>query len=100
MKRMVTALFSTVLFATSPAWAGGGHGYGKHESKHAEKAWKKDHKAWEKQQKYWAKHGNYHDAYVVTPYYYRAPAVIHSYAAPVRYTPQPRVQVVLSLPLY
>src|SRR5688572_5686323 len=100
MKRFVTALFASALLATSPAWAGGGHGHGKHADKHAEKVWKKERKAWEKEQKYWAKHGRYHDAYVVNHYYYPPPPVVRPYyVEPVRYAPPPGLQVVVRLPL-
>ncbi len=101
MKRLITAVCASILVSATPAMADGGHGYGysKHESKHAEKAWKKERKAWEQQQKHWAKHGHHH-AHVVNSYYYAAPPVVYyPQPAPVRYSQPPRLQVVLSLPL-
>jgi hypothetical protein len=97
MKRLITALFASALVASSPAWAGGGHGHGhgKHGDKHAEKHWKKEHKAWEKAHKHWAKHGRHHEHHVVTQHYYPAPAVVH-YVEPVTYSPPPGVHVVFS----
>jgi hypothetical protein len=100
MKRFVTALFASALLATSPAWAGGGHGHDKDEDKHAGKEWKKERKAWEKEQKHWAKHGGRHDEYVVNHYYEPAPPVVYPYyAEPVRYSPPPALQVIVRLPL-
>ena len=106
MKRFVTALFASALLVTSPAWAGGGHGHGKHD-KHAEKEWKKERKAWEKEHKHRAKHGHhepvvnhyYYPALPVVRHYYPAPPVIrHYYVEPVRYAPPPAgLQVFVNL---
>ena len=48
MKKIILTIFAAVLVASSPAWAGGGHGHDKHRDKHAEKQWKKEHKHWAK----------------------------------------------------
>ena len=90
MKRLVTALFASLLVASSPAWAGGGHGHGhghgKHAGKHAEKEWKKERKEWRKEQKHWAKHGRHFEDRQVVHYYQPAPRVVehhyYSYSAP------------------
>ena len=91
MKRLVTALLASLLFASSAGWAGGGHGHGhghgKHWNKHAEKEWKHERKAWKKEQKHWAKHGRHFDNREVVHYYQPAPRVVehhhYSYNAPV-----------------
>ena len=65
MKKLITAIFAGALLATSPAWAGGGHGHGKHADKQ-----------WHKAQKHWAKHHR-HDHVVVRQYVHAAPTVVH-----------------------
>jgi hypothetical protein len=84
MKRLMSAVFASLLFATAPAFAGGGHGDGddhgddKHYEKWEQKHAKKDRKAWEKQQKHWAKHDRgFREREVVNNnYYYPAPQVV------------------------
>ena len=109
MKRLVTALFASLLLASSPGWAGDdhgrGHGHGKHWNKHAEKEWKKERKEWRKEQKHWAKHGRHYDDRQVVHYYQPAPRVIEhhhyrysepTYAPPAAFVSAPGVYIQLS----
>ena len=89
MKRILSAIFASLLLATAPAWAGGDHGNGKHHDKWEQKQWKKDRKAWEKEHKHWAKHGHaVREREVVNNYYYPAqPVVEHRYYVERTYSP-------------
>jgi hypothetical protein len=94
MKRLVTAVFASLLLVTSPVWAGGGHG--KHDDKHAEKEWKKERKAWDKYEKHRDKYARrYDERPVVQNYYYPAPRVVEHryYVDAVPYSPPAGIYV-------
>ncbi len=102
MKRLTTAFCVSLLLATSPAWAGGGHGkHGdKGRDKHAEKEWKHERKAWAKYEKHERKHGHaygpryYDERQVVQNHYYPVPAPApRYYVDAVPYSPPPGVYV-------
>jgi hypothetical protein len=96
MKRLMTAFCVSLLLVSSPGWAGGGHGHGKHGDKHEQKEWKKERKAWQKEQKHWAKHGHgFQEREVVVNHYYPAPRVVeHRYYVEQRpYSSPPGVYV-------
>lgn len=104
MKRLMSAVFASVLLATAPAFAGGGHGHDKHHDKWEQKQSKKDRKAWEKQQKHWAKHDRgFREREVVNNYYYPAPQVVERrvyierpYSPPAAFVSAPGVYIGLS----
>jgi Ni/Co efflux regulator RcnB len=94
MKKLFTAIVAGALIATSPAWAHGGHGHGKHA-----------HKEWRKAQKHWAKHHKHHrhhiDHVVVHQYVSAPPAVVHRHVVHERVVvapPAPPPGVHIALP--
>ena len=69
MKSLLTIGIAAAMLTAAPAFAGPGHGHGKHWDKHAEKHWKKHHK-------HWAKHHSHSHYYVDERVVYAPPAVV------------------------
>jgi hypothetical protein len=87
MKRILTGLFAAAILASSPAWAGGGHGHDrgdkewKHEQKHREKEWRK-----------LEKHARKHDRREIVVHQFEPRVIEHVHYVqpePVYYAPPP-----------